>query len=43
MNNPGSEANKKLLMGIAAGAAALYGAYLYGQKNPGKNALDVPP
>ena len=43
MNNPGSEANKKLLIGLAAGAAALYGAYLYGQKNPKKNALDVPP
>ena len=43
MNNPGAEANKKLLMGVVAGAVALYGAYAYGQKNPKKNALDVPP
>ncbi len=43
MNNPGSDANKRLLIGIVAGAAAIYGAYAYGQKNPKRNALDVPP
>lgn len=32
-----------LIMGGVAWLGSIYGAYIYGQKNPDKNILDVPP
>jgi hypothetical protein len=42
MNNMNPQ-NQKMLIGAALGIAALYGSYLYGQKNPKRNVLDMPP
>ncbi len=41
--NPMNPKNKNLLIGAGAAIVAIYGAYLYGQKNPDKNILDVKP
>eukprot|EP01039_Chlorochromonas_danica_P008601 gene8602-9477_t len=34
---------KKVMGGIVAAVLGMYGSYLYGQKNPQRNLLDMPP
>lgn len=41
MNN--ATQNQKYLVAGAAAVAGMYMSYLYGQKNPARNVLDVPP
>jgi len=41
--NPMNPKNKNLLIGAGIAVVALFGAYAYGQKNPGRNILDIPP